>query len=209
MGNETAWDKAIMSVREVEQKPMKSRKCPLEATMKKSAAGTNASQLDIALTPESSKEMRALSVKEEAHKKMEEFLKMTGTSNSNIAGFLVDSTVGAFPKLGEGAYVYNVLLQGLHEMNPSDVIEGMLCSQIVALYAQGMDNLRRAANATSLEHRESYTRWAMKLLRLQQETIEKLEKYRRKGQQTVQVEHVHVHQGAQAIVGTVTTGGGV
>jgi len=39
-------------------------------------------------------------------------------------------------------------------------------------------------------------------------TVEALSKLRRGGSQTVRVEHVHVHNGGQAIVGNVSTGGG-
>jgi len=39
--------------------------------------------------------------------------------------------------------------------------------------------------------------------------LEALNKHRGKGQQKVTVEHVHVHQGGQAIVGHVAQGGGI
>ena len=39
--------------------------------------------------------------------------------------------------------------------------------------------------------------------------MEALNRHRGKGQQRVTVEHVHVHQGGQAIVGAVHQGGGV
>jgi hypothetical protein len=38
--------------------------------------------------------------------------------------------------------------------------------------------------------------------------METLKRYRSGAQQTVKVEHVHVHEGGQAIVGNVETGGG-
>jgi hypothetical protein len=38
--------------------------------------------------------------------------------------------------------------------------------------------------------------------------LEALNRHRGKGQQKVTVEHVHVHQGGQAIVGSVTAAGG-
>jgi hypothetical protein len=46
-----------------------------------------------------------------------------------------------------------------------------------------------------------------KLLRLQHETIETLNRYRRKGTQQLIVQHVNVNQGGQAIVGAVQQGG--
>ena len=49
---------------------------------------------------------------------------------------------------------------------------------------------------------------AAKLTRANAAQVEALNKYRGKGQQKVIVEHVHVYQGGQAIVGSVTPGGG-
>ena len=51
---------------------------------------------------------------------------------------------------------------------------------------------------------------ANKLVRSYATLIEALDRHRGKGgQQHVTVEHVHVHRGGQAIVGTVRPGGGV
>jgi hypothetical protein len=46
---------------------------------------------------------------------------------------------------------------------------------------------------------------AVKLLRTYVAQLEAFQRYRGKGQQNVTVEHVHVHQGGQAIVGHVET----
>ncbi len=48
----------------------------------------------------------------------------------------------------------------------------------------------------------------MKLLRTFAAQVEALQRHRGKGQQKVTVEHVHVHAGGQAIVGSVTPVGG-
>ena len=48
----------------------------------------------------------------------------------------------------------------------------------------------------------------MKLLRTFAAQVEALQRYRGKGQQKVTVEHVHVHAGGQAVVGTIQTPGG-
>jgi hypothetical protein len=52
-----------------------------------------------------------------------------------------------------------------------------------------------------------YGNVASKLLRTYTAQVEALAKLRRKGEQKVRVEHVHVHPGGQAIVGAVGTGG--
>ena len=49
---------------------------------------------------------------------------------------------------------------------------------------------------------------AVKLLRTFTAQTEALQRYRGKGQQKLTVEHVHVHTGGQAIVGSVSQSGG-
>lgn len=49
---------------------------------------------------------------------------------------------------------------------------------------------------------------ATKLLRLHNETVEAINKYRRGGEQRVVVQHVQVNEGGKAIVGGVLNGGG-
>ena len=207
MQSETSVRDLPLQANQNNRKKEKPNCCPLEATFQKGDMSEKLDKLDIQLTKEAQEEAGSLSPREDSRRKLEEILRITGTFNVDMSTFIISHTVEALDEK-DTSRKYNIILQGLHELNPSDAIESMLCSQILALYSQGMDNLRKANTTTSVSHRESYTRWAIKLLRLQQETIEKLEKYRRKGQQTVQVEHVHVHQGAQAIVGNITTGVG-
>lgn len=72
-----------------------------------------------------------------------------------------------------------------------------------------MDWLGRAHRTERVDFANVYLNGASKLLTRHHETLEALLKYRRKGEQRVHVEHVHVHGGGQAIVGNVTTGGGL
>lgn len=56
---------------------------------------------------------------------------------------------------------------------------------------------------------ETHMNYAIKLLRLHNETIETLSRYRRKGEQKVIVQHVNVNDGGKAIVGgNLGIGGG-
>lgn len=58
---------------------------------------------------------------------------------------------------------------------------------------------------------EALSKAANLLLRTFSKQVEALKTYRSKGQQKVEVEHVHVHRGGQAIVGAVShtaSGGG-
>jgi hypothetical protein len=60
----------------------------------------------------------------------------------------------------------------------------------------------------SFEGRRENLTQANKLSRTYAALLEALDRHRGKGQQKVTVEHVHVYQGGQAVVGVVTPGGG-
>ena len=72
-----------------------------------------------------------------------------------------------------------------------------------------MEMLRRTKLATELPHMVEYGNLATKFLRTYTAQLEALAKLRRGGGQTVRVEHVHVYEGGQAVVGNITqTSGG-
>jgi hypothetical protein len=60
----------------------------------------------------------------------------------------------------------------------------------------------------TLQGRQENLNQANKLSRTHAMLLETLNRHRGKGQQKVTVEHVHVHEGGQAIVGNVETQGG-
>ena len=100
------------------------------------------------------------------------------------------------------------ILGFLAGINPKDTTEGMMAAQLYASHAGAMECYRRAmAPEHSMEARDIYFSLAAKLTKANAAQVEALNKYRGKGQQRVIVEHVHVYQGGQAIVGNVTPGG--
>jgi hypothetical protein len=97
------------------------------------------------------------------------------------------------------------LLAGI---SPEDEFEGMLAAQLLASHNAAMECYRRAMIAEqTLEGRKENLGQANKLSRTHAALLEALNRHRGKGQQKVTVEHVHVHSGGQAIVGTVEGGG--
>jgi hypothetical protein len=107
------------------------------------------------------------------------------------------------------AKLYFSHLAFLTGVNPQDVIEGMMAAQLFASHAAAMECYRRAMVPDQLpEGREMNLTLAAKLTRANSAQVEALAKHRNRGQQKVIVEHVHVYQGGQAIVGNVTPGGG-
>jgi len=104
---------------------------------------------------------------------------------------------------------FNNAMAILHGIKPQDVIEGMLAVQMIGVHNMAMEAMRLVM--ISDQHPESKdrnTNRATKLLRTFAAQMETLKRYRTGGQQKMTVEHVHVHQGGQAIVGSVSQGGG-
>jgi hypothetical protein len=98
----------------------------------------------------------------------------------------------------------NQVLAAVAGIGAKDEIEGMLATEMVATHTAAIDMLCRSKRAETLLERERYGNLAVKFLRIFAAQVETLQRYRGKGQQKVTVEHVHVHAGGQAIVGTVT-----
>ena len=85
----------------------------------------------------------------------------------------------------------------------------MLAAQLIASHNAAMECYRRAmiSDQTFEGCRENLNQ-ANKLSRTYSTLLEALNRHRGKGQQKVTVEHVHVHAGAQAVVGMVESRGG-
>lgn len=102
----------------------------------------------------------------------------------------------------------NALLAAVDGVRPENEIEAMLATQMAVTHALAMMCLIRAHKAEHLAQMEANSTLATKMLRTYTAQVEALAKLRRGGEQTVRVEHVHVHSGGQAIVGKVDHGRG-
>jgi len=104
---------------------------------------------------------------------------------------------------------YKATVSALNGIGPKDEIEGMIAAQLIAAHNATMECYRRAmASEQTFEGRRECLSQANKLSRTYAVLLEALNRHRGKGQQKVTVEHVHVHAGGQAVVGTVETQGG-
>ena len=104
---------------------------------------------------------------------------------------------------------FTAAVQGLIGIAPQDELEGMLAAQLIASHHASMECYRRAMlREQTFEGRREELSQANKLSRTYTALLESLNRHRGKGQQKVTVEHVHVHDGGQAIVGNVESQGG-
>ena len=100
-------------------------------------------------------------------------------------------------------------LTAMGAFKPADEIEAMIAAQAVAMHHASMECSRRAMHPDQpFEVAQGFRKTAANASRTFTELLSALDRKRGKGgQQKVTVEHVHVHSGGQAIVGTVAPGG--
>jgi hypothetical protein len=126
---------------------------------------------------------------------------------------LTDGLFGQIATLGSPGQVSNeaasnFALGFLDSMNPKDAAEALLMTQMAAIHQATMMMARRLNHTANLPQQDSAERALNKLARTYAAQMDTLKRYRSKGQQTVRVERVTVEIGGQAIVGSVSKGGG-
>jgi hypothetical protein len=134
-----------------------------------------------------------------------------GTAEPSFSDLMLSGLVNAAceggPSNSPTASAINQALAAVTGIGPRDETEAMLATQMVATHVAAMVLLRRLKGVETIQQQDSAGNLAIKLLRTYTMQVEALQRYRGKGQQKMTVEHVHVHSGGQAIVGTVQGGG--
>lgn len=96
----------------------------------------------------------------------------------------------------------------ISSINPEDAIESMLAVQMATAHRAAMFAMEKFSRSQETDKSNSAANQATKFLNLYLRQMEMLNKHRGKGQQKMTVEHVHVNEGGQAIIGNVEGGGG-
>src|ERR1700682_4022066 len=131
------------------------------------------------------------------------------TWNNVIANQAMQTIWGKNSDQEERNNLYSAAIAAFVGICPKDELEGMLAAQLVACHNASMECYRRAMiGEQTFEGRRENLSQANKLSRTYATLLEALNRHRGKGQQKVTVEHVHVHEGGQAIVGVVEEPGG-
>jgi len=103
---------------------------------------------------------------------------------------------------------FDFMLSVVTGVEPQDQIEAMLAAQMATVHIQIMAFARLLGRVETINQQDSAERAFNKLSRTFTAQVEALNRHRGKGQQRVTVEHIHVNEGGQAIVGNVEGGGG-
>ena len=98
----------------------------------------------------------------------------------------------------------NFYLSVIKGIKPQDQIEAMLGAQMAAVHVATMSAARTLNHATNSAQQDLTERAFNKLTRTFTAQMAALKKYRNGGEQKVKVEHVHVHEGGQAVVGDIS-----
>ena len=135
-----------------------------------------------------------------------------GTPDRSLQLYLLQQIMKVFKGIGVGdkeklASLTNNALALLDGIQPQDELEGMLAVQMIGVHNMAMDCIGMATQTDKVDFMNTYMNGATKMLRTFTVQMEALKNYRTGGQQKMTVEHVHVNEGGQAIVGTVNQGG--
>ena len=97
----------------------------------------------------------------------------------------------------------NAALAMIEAAAPRDEIEGALAVQMACTHAAAMSLLANLGMSNSEKRIACMASAAARLLRAYAMQVEALRRLRGKGEQLIRVEHFHVHEGEQPIVGSV------
>jgi hypothetical protein len=93
----------------------------------------------------------------------------------------------------------NAALALIDSLQPRSEMEALMALQIVATGLSGLRFLRQSQHHMDESFIEIYGGYAMKLLKMQNELLQTLDRHRRGHKQTVQARDVHIHSGAQGV----------
>ena len=100
----------------------------------------------------------------------------------------------------------NSALAIIHSAQCRSELEALIAVEIVATGFAGLRFLRQSQHSMTEDYIRTYGPYANKLLRLHLDLIQGLDRHRRGHKQTVEVHHLHIHSGAQGLVGIVNAG---
>lgn len=133
--------------------------------------------------------------------------RITGTRTKIAASKPISQMTEALTWAGKCEFSsYEQAIAVLGEMDAKSYVQSMLAVQLTAVHEAAIRFLGNSqSDCATYEHSKIDIQLATKLLHAFRESAELLQKLKGEtGHQKVTVEHVHVHEGGQAIVGVVS-----
>jgi hypothetical protein len=137
-------------------------------------------------------------------KNLSEFTESLCVSDEDMANILLNQLMWAQDGNGKTDCAINAAYAMYQGIEPEDSIECLLATQMVATHNIAMELAKRAMlPEQTIDGVNANINRVTKLMRTFAAQVETLKKYRTGGKQTIQVQHVNVNEGGQAIVGDV------
>ena len=132
------------------------------------------------------------------------------TLSDEFAEFMLGKLVSAlrpspFDSLDETTL--NAAIAVVSSINPQTEFEALIAVQMAASGFAGLKFLRQSQHNIDEIYIGVYGGYAAKLFRLQLDMMQALDRHRRGNTQSVEVRHLHIHSGAQGVVGIVNAAG--
>jgi hypothetical protein len=135
-------------------------------------------------------------------------MRAIGTTDFDFYDGLMGQLVNASGEATASESSTNFMLSVVKGIKPRDQVEGMLAAQMAAVHMASMTFARRLARVENIPQQDSAEKAFNKLTRTFAAQVAALKEYRSKGEQKMTVQHVHVAEGGQAIVGNVNAPAG-
>ena len=141
-----------------------------------------------------------------------EFQKVLGTGSEELGFLFVSQVMGAMGFIKDKdsnseklKQVMTLIFEAIQGIGPKNELEAMLSVQMITTHNMSAELTRRAMHPQqNTEGVDNNVNRAIKLMELFLNQLACLQKLRGLGpQQTVRVEHINIHPGAQAVVGMV------
>jgi hypothetical protein len=133
-----------------------------------------------------------------------------GTSSSDFVAASLDQLIAAarLPFSGSSETAVNASLALIESAKPRDEVECALVIQMVCTHTAAMALLGALGGGHGPDRNIAIkASAASRLLRAYTSQVEALRRLRNGGSQFVRVEHVHVNEGGQAVIGNVSSSG--
>lgn len=121
--------------------------------------------------------------------------------------FLVTSLSQMFNAANGNERAVNQMVEIVRSVKPEDEIQAAMAVQMATAHYLAMDTAGLASKSQDPDISNSRLNMTAKLMTAFGKQVEALKRHRGRTEQRVVVEHVHVHEGGQAIVGAVEGGG--
>jgi hypothetical protein len=130
-----------------------------------------------------------------------------GTASSAFVDVSLQQLIAAARLPGSGIceIAVNASLAFIEGAKPQGEVEGALVLQMACTHAAAMAVLATFAGVHADRNMVARASAAARLLRAYATQVETLRRLRNGGSQVVRVEHVHVNEGGQAVIGNVTS----